>query len=198
GATTGRGRAAVRSGAGGRHGGRRVRGRRRSRHGGGARLRPRGAPGRRDARRTGGARPGLRRDRGRHRRLLRHPPRRSRPDAAGRPRARRLPHRVPELGRLRAPAQGLRPPGRRAGGPRHDAERARLRRRGGHLRSRRPARGPARAAPARVGQRRRLRHVRSARGRDLVRMGWPRGDHAVRGRSLDHPPDRGCGGPCPL
>ena len=82
-----------------------------------------------------------RRHRRRHRRLLRPPAPRPRPDPAGGAGAGRLPRRVPELRRLRAGAQGPRPPGRRPGGPRGRPARAGLRGRRPDLRrARRPPR----------------------------------------------------------
>ena len=90
----------------------------------------------------------------------------------------------------RAPAQGRRPPARRAGRPRRGAARPRAASTPSRSSTRttraRVARDPA---PARVGQGRRLRRRRAARGRDARRVGRPRGARPLRRGPLDHPAD---------
>jgi hypothetical protein len=96
--------------------------------------------------------PGRGRDRRCHRRLLRPAARRARQPAAGGPLAGRLPHRLPQLGRLGAPSQGRRPTAEPPGRPRRRAVRPGLRGRGGRLRRGHAVRGPGPGPARRLGQ----------------------------------------------
>ena len=95
--------------------------------------------------------------------------------AARRPRARGLPGRLPQLRRLGAPAEGAGPAAGPGGGPGPRARGAGVRRRGASSSTRTPPSGAARrAAAGRVGEGRRLRAVRPARGRGRVAAGTAR------------------------
>ena len=126
------------------------------------------------SRRPPRAAPTPRRHRRRHRRLLRPAARRARPHARAGARARRLPDRVPELRRVRAPAEGRRPPARRAGRPRRGAARAGLRRRRRRLRRGRPAPPSCDTLRPHVWVKGGDYAARAARGRDARRMGRSR------------------------
>ena len=98
--------------------------------------------------RAGPAGAGERRHRRRDRRLLRPVARRPRRDAGGRPTHRGLPHRLHELGRVGAAAEGTRPPGAVRSGPGARPDRAAVRRRGASSSGSTPRRRPSgRCAP---------------------------------------------------
>ena len=160
----------------------------RYRKGGRCPGRPAARPGRLGA---GPPDPGGRRDRGRDGRLLRPAARRSRQPAAGGPVARRLPDRLPQLGRVgtqaegrRAPAEPRGRPGRRAGCPGMRGRHHRLQR--GH-----PLRGAGADTAGYLGQGRRLRWPGPARSRATGKLGRGGRHRPLSERPVDHAAARG-------